>query len=143
VGRIKNQLAIAATPVDATKGPAADEAGVTGALRAIVAAQSVFSAVCSTGFFAPTLDALGHPARGSNTGVLSADLVPPAGSTALERYGYRIEMTATSSPKSPASCNGVAAGASAAAFTVMARPLPRRSGRSFRIDQDGTLTTIP
>lgn len=142
VRRIKNPLAIAATPVDATRGAAADEAGVTGALRAIVSAQATYSAVCSVGFFASTLDALGRPAIGSTSGVLSADLVPAAGSSVLERYGYRIEMTTTPAPESAASCNGVKAGGSASDFSVTARPLPGRSGRSLRIDQSGNVTAI-
>jgi len=142
VSRIKKQLAIAATPVDATRGPAADEAGVTGVLRAIVSAQATYSAVCSVGFFASTLDVLGRPASGSSSGVLSADLVPAAGHSVLERYGYRIEMTTTPAPKSPASCNGVKAGGSASDFSVTARPLPGRSGRSLRIDQSGNVTAI-
>jgi hypothetical protein len=140
VHRIQERLAIAKTPVDRTKGPAADEAGVQGALRAIASAQAVYSSSCAVGFYAPTLAALGRPARGSSDTRLSADLVPPDGGTVLERYGYRIEMTAPPSPKSPASCNGVAAGGSAAAFSVTARPMPQRSGRSFRIDDSGRIT---
>lgn len=139
---IKSRLAIASTPVDTTRGPRADEAGVTSDLRAIVTAQMVYSAVCSTGFFAPTLETLARPPRGSTSVMLSPDLVPSGGSTVLERYGYRIEMTASRAPKSPASCNGVGAGGSATVFSVTARPLPGRSGRSYQIDQNGTLTTI-
>jgi hypothetical protein len=60
----------------------------------------------------------------------------------LEQYGYRIEMTAPPASKSPASCNGIAAGGSSAAFSVTARPLPGRSGKSFRIDESGALTAI-
>jgi hypothetical protein len=141
IKRINERLAIAATPVDRTKGPAANEAGVRGALRAIASAQAVYSASCAPGFYAPTLAALGRPARGSSAAMLSADLVPSGGATVLERYDYRIEMTAPPSPRSPASCNGVAAGGSAATFSVTARPLPDRSGRSFRIDENGTITT--
>jgi hypothetical protein len=142
VSRIKKQVAIAASPVDTSKGPVADEAGLTGALRAIASAQMTYSAVCATGFFAPTLHALGRPASGSTSGLLSADLVPAGGSSGLDRYGYRIEMTAEPAPESPASCNGAKAGGSASDFAVTARPLPGRSGRSLRIDQSGTLTAV-
>jgi len=142
VSRIRNQLAVAATPVDTTTGPAADETSATLALRMIASAQMTYSAVCASGFYAPSLGALARPARGENSGFLSDQMVPPDGSSALERRGYRIEMTGTPAPKSPVSCNGVKAGGSASDFSVTARPLPGRSGRSLRIDQSGSVTAI-
>src|SRR5262249_32943335 len=102
----------------------------------------VYSSTCATGFYAPSLGALARPARGGTASFLSDDLVPPGGSAALERYGYRIEMSVTPAPKSPASCNGVSAGGSVAGVSVTARPLSGRSGRSLRIDESGTLTAI-
>lgn len=53
----------------------------------------------------------------------------------LEKYGYRIEMTAKPSAQSPAS-------GSADTFLVTARPMPGTTGRSFQIDAEGRLTEI-
>jgi hypothetical protein len=51
-------------------------------------------------------------------------------------------MLAQPSPKSAASCNGVPAGRSADAFSVVARPKEGFQGRAFGIDADGELTAI-
>ncbi len=68
--------------------------------------------------------------------------MPAKGAAVLERYRYRIEMTAKPSAKSPASCNGVPAGGAAETFVIIARPLPGQTGKSFRIDAEGTLTEM-
>ena len=122
--------------------PTADENGVKGVLRAITSGQLAYSAVCGNGSFAPTLAALARPEPGKRLGFINDDLVPAAGATDLEKYHYRITMTAEPSPASRASCNGVPAGGSAQSFSVTARPLAGFQGRSFRIDSEGTLTEI-
>lgn len=142
VRRVRGQLAIATTPVDRSRGPAANEAGVQGALRAIVSAQAAYSATCGAGFYAATLDVLGRPPADGSTPYLPADLVPPQGGRVLERYGYVIAVTATPDTAAPRSCNGAAAGTSSRSYAVIARPMAGRSGRAFRIDQDGTMTAI-
>ena len=120
----------------------ANEAGARRTLRAIVSGQITYSAVCSTGFYAPTLADLGRPAKGAKTGFILDTDVPPKGATVLEKWRYRIEMTAPPAKASPASCNGVPAGGSAQSFVITARPLPGFSGRAFRIDDKGELTEI-
>lgn len=142
VQRVKGQLAVATTPVDRSRGPAANEAGVQGALRAIVSAQAVYSASCGAGFYAATLEALGRAPADGSTPYLPPDLVPPAGGRVLERYGYVIELTAVPDKGAPRSCHGAAAGMSSRSFVVIARPMAGRSGRTFRIDQDGAMTAI-
>ena len=122
--------------------PSADEAGVQGAVRGIASAQFAYAAVCGHGHYAPTLAALARPEPGKKVGFLAEHLVPAAGATVIERYRYRIEMVAVPSPRSAASCNGVAAGGSAATFSVVARPLEGFHGRAFRMDSDGELTDI-
>jgi hypothetical protein len=120
----------------------ANEAGATGTLRSIVSGQLAFSAVCGNFFYAPSLAALARPAPGSPTGFILDTDVPPKGATVLEKYRYRIEMTAKPSPDSPASCNGIAAGGLAQTFLVTARPMPGYSGKSLQIDHEGKLTEI-
>jgi hypothetical protein len=123
--------------------PLTHDDGVRNALTAIVSAQAGYAAACGHGFYAPTLAALARPEQGRRLGFLYGDdLVPPKGATVLERFRYRIEMTAVPSPKSAASCNGVPAGGSAESFSVVARPLEGFHGRAYRIDADGKLTDI-
>jgi hypothetical protein len=98
--------------------------------------------VCGNGYYAPTLAALARPEPGNKLGFISDDLVPAKPATDLEKYRYRIAMTAAPSPVSAASCNGVPAGASARTFSVTARPLEGFQGRSYRIDAQGELTEI-
>jgi hypothetical protein len=111
-------------------------------MRAIVSAQTAYAAVCGHGYYAPTLAILAKPEPGKALGFIDADFVPASGTTVLEKYRYRIVMTAMPSPKSAASCNGVPAGGSAETFSVVARPVDGFHGRAFRIDRDGKLTDI-
>ena len=122
--------------------PTADETGVRGVLRALLSAQVAYSAVCGHGYFAPTLVALARPEPGRKLGFINDDLVPAKPATDLEKYRYRIVMTAVPSPASKASCNGVPAGGSAQTFSITARPVEGFQGRSFRIDSQGELTEI-
>jgi hypothetical protein len=122
--------------------PPTNDDGVRNVLTAIVSAQAAYAAVCGQGFYAPTLAVLARPEPGRKLGFLGDDLVPAKEATVLERFRYRIEMTALPSPKSAASCNGVPAGGSAESFSVVARPLEGFHGRAYRIDADGKLTDI-
>jgi hypothetical protein len=101
--------------------PLADEVGLMGTLHVISTAQVVYSGDCG-GYYAPTLTILARPEPGKHPGLVSADLATAKGATAVEKYGYRIEMIAPPSPKS-VSCHGVPAGGSAETFSVVARPL--------------------
>jgi hypothetical protein len=117
------------------------EAGATSTLRGIVVGQVTYSAICGNGFYAPTLETLAKPKPGEQSGfILDTDL-PRPGTTVLEKYRYRIEMTAPASPDSPAGCSGVPAGQSAKTFSITARPDGIRA-KSFRIDHEGNLTEI-
>ena len=120
----------------------ANEAGAQSTLRGIASGQIAYSAVCGNFFFAPSLAELGRPAPGSPTGFILASDVPPKGAAVLEKWNYRIEMTAKPSADSPASCNGVAAGGLAKTFLVTARPMPGFNGKSFQIDHEGKFTDI-
>ena len=73
--------------------------------------------------------------------ILESD-VPAKGEKILQKWNYRIEMTAPADPKSPASCNGVAAGRSAKTWSATARPLAGFSGKSYRINADGEIAEI-
>lgn len=120
----------------------ANEDGVKSTLRALASGQITYSAVCAFGFFAPSLEALAKPASGSKSGFILSTDVPAKGAKALEKWHYRIEMTAVPDPKSPASCNGVPAGGSAKTWSATARPMPGYRGTSYRINEEGVLTEI-
>ena len=120
----------------------ADENGVKSTLRGIASGQITYSAVCAAGFFAPSLEALAKPEPGNKSGFILSTDVPAKGAKVLEKWHYRIEMTAVPDPKSPASCNGVPAGGSAKTWSATARPMPGYRGTSYRIDAEGVLTEI-
>lgn len=120
----------------------ANEDGVKSTLRAIASGQITYSAVCAAGFFAPSLEALAKPEPGNKDGFILRTDVPAKGAKVLEKWRYRIEMTAAPDPKSPASCNGVPAGGSAKTWSATARPMPGYRGKSYKIDAEGVLTEI-
>lgn len=132
---------VIATTVSAQLLPA-DEKGVQSTLRAIASGQITYSAVCGSGFFAPTLEALARPEPGMKDGFILASDVPAKGAKFLEKWHYRVEMAAPPDAKSPASCNGVPAGGSAKTWSATARPMPGFRGRSYRINAEGELTEI-
>src|SRR5512145_2811863 len=117
----------------------ANEDGVKSTLRALASGQITYSAVCAFGFFAPSLEALAKPEPGNKTGFILSTDVPAKGAKVLEKWHYRIEMTAVPDPKSPASCNGVPAGGSAKTWSATARPMPGYRGKSYKIDAEGVL----
>ena len=141
VASLKEQVSLLPEgPVVPSQLPPSDEGGARSTLLAITSGQIAYSVECGF-FYATTLAALATPPPGQKNGFINSFLAPTGNATVLERYGYRIEMTATPSPKSPR-CNGQPAGGSSATFAVTARPMPGFSGRSFRIDANGTLTVI-
>ena len=120
----------------------ADEEGVIEALRRIASAQYAYASSCGSEFFAPSLEVLHRPAPASTMPFLSKAHVPPDGATVLEKYGYRIEMTAAPSAKSPAGCSGVGVRGQAETFHVVARTLDDYSGKWFEMDGKGQITEI-
>ena len=119
-----------------------DQSGAISTLRGLVSGQATYAAVCGQGFYAPTLTALAAPEPGQRQGFILESDVPARGTTVLEKYRYRIEMTAPPSPKSPRSCNGVPAGGSAQTWSATARRTRGFAGKSYRINVEGELSEI-
>jgi hypothetical protein len=119
-----------------------DENGAKSWLRAIASGQSTYAAVCSNGFFAPTLAALAAPEAGKSEGFILKEMVPPRGTAVLVRDHYDIAIAASPASGSPRSCNGVRAGGSAQTWSATARRHKGFAGKSFKIDAEGTLTDI-
>ena len=97
-----------------------NEASSIGSLRANNSAQSTYAASCGSGFYAPSLVSLATPPTvGGGDGFVGTDL----GTDPSVKSSYTIALTAgTTVPGAPASCNGVAAGATVSTYFVAAGP---------------------
>ncbi|MDO8836411.1 MAG: prepilin-type N-terminal cleavage/methylation domain-containing protein [Vicinamibacterales bacterium] len=130
-------LAAIALPTLSRARLSGNEASAISSLRAIASAQYMYSSTCAGGFFAPTLVVLGT-APPSGAAFVSADLGHAA---VVTKSGYTITIgsTAGPSPTSPASCNGVAAGASTGGFHTLATPMPTTGTRAYGGNGTGTI----
>ena len=118
---------------------AGNEASSIGSLRAINSAQSTYAASCGSGFYAPSLVSLATPPTvGGGDGFVGTDL----GTDPSVKSSYTIALTAgTTVPGAPASCNGVAAGATVSTYFVAAGPTAGGGVRYFGTNQGGTVYT--
>jgi prepilin-type N-terminal cleavage/methylation domain-containing protein len=105
------------------------EVSTIGSLRMMNAAQTAFASSCSNGFFSPTVVQLTRPPTGAQGGFIA----PGFTTNTIDRQGYRIRLTAgTRVARSPASCNGLAAGQSVASYFIGADPLAVTGGVRMR-----------
>jgi Tfp pilus assembly protein PilE len=82
-------------------------------MRIINSSQLSYAITCGSGFYAPDMPTLGVPPIPGMPPYLSADL---SGAATVMKSGYQITMFGTPEPAAPASCNGLAPGAGAAAY---------------------------
>ena len=114
---------------------AGNEASAIGSLRAINAAQAIFSTSCSNGSYAPSLSALGRGPVDGSDGFIGADL---SADPSL-KSSYTITLTpGTLTVGNRATCNGLAPGATAATYFASAVPTST-GGRFFATNQSGTI----
>lgn len=114
-----------------------NEASAIGSMRAIASAQSMYSSTCAADFFAPSLTALGAPPP---VGV--SFIGPELGAAdTIVKSGFTITMASSGgpSPTSPASCNGLAAGASTSGFFSTATASVGTGTRSFGVNTRGAI----
>jgi type IV pilus assembly protein PilA len=98
---------------------AAGAASAIGSMRAINSAQLTFALTCGSGFYAPSLTALGTAPPGSN----EAYIAPGLGqSDTVTKSGYIIQMNGAPYADAPGSCNGVAPGTASQGFRAAADP---------------------
>ncbi len=116
---------------------AGNEASAVGSLRAVNSAQSIYSASCGSGTYAPSLASLATPPTVSGgEGFIGPDL---ATDPSL-KSGYTIALTPGAvMPGGLASCNGVAAGAGVSTYFVGATPSVGGGARFFGSNQGGTI----
>ena len=114
-----------------------NEASAIGSLRAVNSAQATYAASCGSGFYAPTLTSLGTPPTvGGGGGFIGTDL----NTDPSVKSSYTITLTAgVAAAGAPASCNGVAAGATASTYFVSAAPTAGGGVRFFGTNQGGTI----
>jgi type II secretory pathway pseudopilin PulG len=116
---------------------AAHSASALGTVRIISGAQLSYALTCGLGFFAPDLPTLGVPPSGFTDTFLPAELTTGA---AVLHNGYTISLYATPLAGTPPTCNGLAAGATAPTYVIVADPIdPVANPRFFGLNSDGVV----
>ena len=115
----------------------AQSASAVGTVRVVNSAQLSFAITCGFGFYSPDLPTLGKKPPKAVEAFLAPEL--SAGATFI-KSGYSFSLGGTPVPGSPASCNGLAAGASSAGYAFVADPLDKKPpARYFGTNADGTI----
>ena len=114
-----------------------NEASAIGSLRAVNSAQSTYAASCGAGFYAPSLLSLGTaPTVGGGDGFVGTDLATDPS----VKSSYTMTLTSgAAAAGAPASCNGVAAGATASTYFISAAPTAGGGVRFFGTNQGATI----
>lgn len=116
------------------------EVSAIGSLKSIRDAQALYSAGCSNGGYATTLDDLAKPPTGSNVGFISPDL----STNGITKSGYIVTLAAAAgaSVVTPAAntCNASSA-AAVSGYFAHAEPVNVGSTgvRSFAVDTRGSV----
>ena len=116
---------------------AAQSASALGTVRVVNSAQLSFAITCGFGFYSPDLQTLGRKPPLAAEAFLAPEL---SGGPTFIKSGYSFSLGGTAVPGSPASCNGLAAGASAAGYAFVADPLDLTPpARHFGTNADGAI----
>ena len=115
----------------------ANAASALGTIRVVGGAQMSYAITCGLGFFAPDLPTLGIPPAGYTDTFLPPELTAAA---AVVHSGYNFSLYATPLAGTPPTCNGLAAGATAPTYVLVADPLnPTANPRFFGVNGDGVI----
>jgi type II secretory pathway pseudopilin PulG len=116
---------------------AAHAASAIGTMRLVGGAQMSYALTCGLGFFAPDLPTLGVPPSGYTDTFLPPELTSD---TALMHNGYNFSLFGTPLAGTPPTCNGLADGATAPTYVLVADPLdPIGNPRFFGLNSDGVI----
>ena len=115
---------------------AADASSAIGSMRTINSSQLGFASSCGGGFYSPDLMTLAALPPGTNVPFISPDL---SYANTVFKSGYTIDMMGTPDPASPATCNGLMAGAAAKAFKAGADPGVPTNYRYFATNANNTI----
>jgi prepilin-type N-terminal cleavage/methylation domain-containing protein len=112
-----------------------NESSAVGSMRSIAAAQWSFAQTCGSQKYAPSLVALGQPARATGWAFLSPDLTS---AEIVQKSGYQFQITAKPVDLQETACNGAQL---AAGYAATADPsAPGRTGtRFFGLNADRVL----
>src|SRR5688500_17480879 len=116
----------------------ASTAGAIGTLRVINSGQLSYAITCGSGFYAPSLPALGRAAAGTTHAFVPADLGAAA---AIHKNNYRIQMTGTAIAAAPPSCNGIGAGQGVVGYRAGADALDPGFPVHFSTNTSGSIWT--
>jgi len=103
----------------AAKGSAMSASAIS-TIRTVGSAQVTFAITCGSGFYAPSLTALGKPPAGATEAFIKGDL---ALADIVVKSGYRFQVFATPFAGAPDSCNAIGAGMTGLAFKTGGDPL--------------------
>jgi type II secretory pathway pseudopilin PulG len=107
---------------------AAQSASALGTIKVVNSAQLSFAITCGLGFYSPDFQTLG--VRPPNT--IEAFLGPEmSGGATFVKSGYLFSMAGTGLAGAPGSCNGLAPGAAASGYAVVADPLDQSPPARF------------
>jgi type II secretory pathway pseudopilin PulG len=115
---------------------AAGSSSAIGSLRAINSAELTYAITCGSGFYAPDLTTLGTVPAGSNQPFIGGGL---GNSNTVEKSGYVFQLSGTTYPGAPPTCNGLAAGAAAQGFKAGADPADPTNPRYFSTNAGGLM----
>jgi type IV pilus assembly protein PilA len=115
---------------------AAQSASALGTLRLVNGSQLSFAISCGLGFYAPNFVALTVKPLNSNEAFLAPEL---ATGVTFTKSGYEFSMAGTPLAGAPATCNGLAAGASAPGYAIIADQVSTGDARFFGTNADGII----
>ena len=117
---------------------AAHSASAIGTMRVVNSSQLSYAITCGLGFYAPDFPTLTVKPPLATEAFLSADL---ATGPTFTRSGYNFSMAGTAQPGAPATCNGLAMGAAAPGYAIVADDLSATptAGRFFGTNVDGVI----
>jgi prepilin-type N-terminal cleavage/methylation domain-containing protein len=117
---------------------AAQASSALGTLRVVNSAQLTYAISCGLGFYSPDFPTLGVAPPNSTEGYLPDEL---SSGLTIDKSGYIFSLAGTPLGGAPPTCNGLAAGAAAPGYAVVADPLdPSGSvGRYFGTNADGLI----
>jgi len=114
----------------------ASSAAAIGTLRTINSGELSFAVTCGSGFYAPSLPALGT----APAGALDAFVPPDLGSgVSVTKSSYLIQLSVQPYAGAPASCNGLAAGSGGRGYVAGADPLDPTNARFFATNANSTI----
>ena len=117
---------------------AAQSSSALGSIRVINSSELSFAISCGLGFYAADLPTLNIPAAGSTEPFLADQL---SSDLTVDKSGYTISLAGTPAVAAPATCNGLGAGLTSAAYAVVADPLEAGGAipRYFGTNADGVI----